>query len=169
VRRKYLELPIVLFEVSKVIPTLSDFEHVQKLTAKFRLLQSAQKNPRLTELAQVPMRRHLLAKLTRKLKSADKIHPVTVSREGRDIGRRVNQLPPSSLSTRQGPRHPLTSVNSYSLRRSISTNRAVNSKARSPYSGAIVVDSRNERHSQHDNSVLFSIGGHEFGGYRLPT
>jgi hypothetical protein len=99
VRRKYLELPIVLFEVSKVIPSLSDFEHVQKLAANFRSLQSAQKNPALTELAQVAMRRHLPTKLARRLKSANKIHPVTVSREGRYIGRMVNQLPPSSLST----------------------------------------------------------------------
>jgi hypothetical protein len=98
-RRKYLELPIVLFEVSKVVPSLSDFEHIQKLTANFRSLKSAQKNPGLTELAQVAMRRHLPDKLTRRLNSANKIYPVTVSREGRYIGRMVNQLPPSSLST----------------------------------------------------------------------
>jgi hypothetical protein len=73
VRRKYLELPIVLFEVSKVVPSLSDFEHVQKLTANFRSLQSAQKNPALTELAQVAMRRHLPTKLTRRLKSATRL------------------------------------------------------------------------------------------------
>jgi hypothetical protein len=108
VRRKYLELPIVLFEVSKVVPTLSDFDHVQKLTANFRLLQSAQKNPGLTELTQVPMRRHLLAKLTRKLKNTDKIHPVTVSREGRDMRTRVNQSSLSSLSTQ-----PRTTASAY--------------------------------------------------------
>jgi hypothetical protein len=100
-RRKYLELPIVLFEVSKVVPSLSDFEHIQELTANFRSLKSAQKNPGLTELAQVAMRRHLPDKLTRRLNSPNKIYPVTVSREGRYIGRMVNQLRrPSSLSTR---------------------------------------------------------------------
>jgi hypothetical protein len=108
VRRKYLELPIVFFEVSKVVPSLSDFEHVQKLTANFRSLQSAQKNPALTELAQVAMRRHLPTKLTRRLKSANKIHPVTVSREGRDIRRGVNQSPLSSLSTQ-----PRTTASAY--------------------------------------------------------
>jgi hypothetical protein len=63
VRKKYLELPIVLFELLKIVPTPSDFEHVQELRADFRLHQSARKNPGLTELTQVPMRRHLLTKI----------------------------------------------------------------------------------------------------------
>jgi hypothetical protein len=62
-RRKYLQLPIIVFEVAKVVQTLNDFEHVQKLAANFRLCQGAQKNSGLTELAQVPMRRHLVAKI----------------------------------------------------------------------------------------------------------
>jgi hypothetical protein len=46
-------LPIILFEVSEVVQTLGDFERVQKLAANFRLHQSAQKNPGITELGWV--------------------------------------------------------------------------------------------------------------------
>jgi hypothetical protein len=44
VRKKYLELPIVLFEVLKIVPTPSDFEHVQKLRANFRLIRVHRKS-----------------------------------------------------------------------------------------------------------------------------
>jgi hypothetical protein len=65
--KEYLELPIVLFEALKVVPNLRNFEHVQKLGANVRLHYSALKNPWLTELAQVPTRRHLLARSARRL------------------------------------------------------------------------------------------------------
>jgi hypothetical protein len=66
-RREYLELPIILFEVLKVVPNLRNFEHVQKLRANVKLHYSAPENPWLTELAQVPTRRHLLARSARRL------------------------------------------------------------------------------------------------------
>jgi hypothetical protein len=48
--------------MAKVVQTLIDFGNVQKLGAHIRLHWGAE-NPRLTELAQVAMRRHLLVKI----------------------------------------------------------------------------------------------------------
>jgi hypothetical protein len=49
--------------MAKVVHTLNDFEHIQKLGANFKLPQSAQKNLELTELAQVPMRMTLRSEI----------------------------------------------------------------------------------------------------------
>jgi hypothetical protein len=63
VKRKYLQLPIIVLEVNKVVHGLHEFGRIQKLVANSRSHRKrGKKNPVLTEFAQVPMRSALSAK-----------------------------------------------------------------------------------------------------------
>ena len=60
-RRNCLQLPIVVLEVSKVVPDLNEFGHIQKL-GQLEIVM-VEYNPVLTEFAQVPMRSTLHVKM----------------------------------------------------------------------------------------------------------